>query len=263
MIWWRLTKVVSDHDKGHNNSKFLFHHTSRWSTLNCYSSCYMYIYYYWHGVCVCVCVVEEWSYMTVCVCEVLPLPKSMKMSFSVMCVCLMTSATNSNDVSPYTCRESEKQGSWLWSKGWREGRVRVREREGEGGREGERRHPTNLRGEWFIRVELLRVGDRSVVDLVHDMLQQGLWWRGVYTGRRLPPRPLFVRVCVSVCGSLDHKAEMILNLDKMHNETLHPTDDLWTSLTRWSRTIATTFHHAGCNLCVFQVLPQLTFVFTV
>ena len=45
-----------------------------------------------------------------------------------------------------------------------------RERE----RERERSDPTNFRGEWFIGVELFRVGDRSVVDLVHDVLQQGL-----------------------------------------------------------------------------------------
>ena len=56
--------------------------------------------------------------------------------------------------------------------GGRGEREREREREREGGREGS--DPTNLRGEWFIGVELFRVGDRSVVDLVHDVLQQGL-----------------------------------------------------------------------------------------
>ena len=50
--------------------------------------------------------------------------------------------------------------------------MRKKERERE--RERERSDPTNLRGEWFIGVELFRVGDRSVVDLVHDVLQQGL-----------------------------------------------------------------------------------------
>ena len=50
----------------------------------------------------------------------------------------------------------------LWKQ---EGEKRERERE---------RETTNLRGEWFICVEFFRVGDSSVVDLIHDVLQQGL-----------------------------------------------------------------------------------------
>ena len=84
----------------------------------------------------------------------------------------------------------------MWREGWKEGGGREGERE----RERERSDPTNLRGEWFIGVELFRIGDCSVVDLVHDVLQQGLRWRGIYTGGRLTARPLFV----CVCGSLDH-----------------------------------------------------------